>query len=125
VSVEKERIRILIVEDSADDRDMYAHYLSQQGYRVSLAGDGKAALEKALEIQPHLILIDLRLPIIDGWQVTQRIKEDVRTKDCQVVVVTGLTWLQPKALECDGWLTKPCRLDQLDAEITRVLASRV
>lgn len=119
--MEKERIHILIVDDSEDDLDMYAQYLSMQGYRVSKARNGKEGIEEAFEFRPHLILMDLRLPSVDGWEATRTLKADERTKSCPVVIITGLTWLQPKALECDGWLTKPCQLDQLDAEITRVL----
>jgi CheY-like chemotaxis protein len=122
--MENEQTLILIVEDSKDSREMIAQYLSLKGYRVSLAGNGKEGLEKAFELHPHLILMDLRLPIIDGWEATRLLKADERTKDCPVVVMTGLTWIQPKTLECDGWLTKPCPLDQLDAEINRVLVGR-
>jgi CheY-like chemotaxis protein len=121
--MQNEQAHILIVEDSKDSREMIAQHLSLKGYRVSMAGDGREGLEKAFELHPHLILMDLRLPIIDGWEATRLLKEDERTKACPVVVITGLTWLQPKALECDGWLTKPCSLDRLDAEISRVLVA--
>jgi CheY-like chemotaxis protein len=121
--MENEQTHILVVDDSKDSREMYAQHLSLKGYRVSMAADGKEGLEKAFELHPHLILMDLRLPIIDGWEATRLLKEDERTKACPVVVITGLTWLQPKALECDGWLTKPCSLDRLDAEISRVLVA--
>jgi len=119
-----EQIHILIVEDSKDERDMFAHYLSMRGYRVTQAGDGKEGLEKALDLHPHLILMDLWLPTIGGWEATRRLKADERTKDCPVVVITGHALIQPDTLECDGWLTKPCPLDQLDAEITRVLEAQ-
>lgn len=115
---------ILIADDSQDDREMYAQHLTQRGYRVSTATNGKEALEKAFELRPHLIMIDLRLPAIDGWEATQRLKADERTKDCPVLVITGLTWLRRTELECDGWLTKPCPLDQLDKEIVRILDER-
>ena len=116
-----EQTHILIVDDSEDDRELYARYLSQKGYRVSMARDGKECLQMALDLHPHLILMDLRLPALDGWQATRLLKADERTKDCRVVVVTGLTWLQPKSLECDGWLVKPCPLDLLGAEIASIL----
>ena len=122
--MENEQTHILIVEDSKDSREMIAQHLSLKGYRVSMAGDGREGLEKASELHPHLILMDLRLPLIDGWEATRLLKEDERTKDCPVVVITGLTWIQPETLECDGWLKKPCLLDQLDAEINRVLLGR-
>jgi CheY-like chemotaxis protein len=122
--VENEQTHILIVEDSEDDREMYAHHLSLKGYLVSKAGDGKEGLEKAFELQPHVILIDLWLPCVGGWEATRRLKADERTKHCPVVVITGHPVLRPRTLECDGWLTKPCPLDQLDAEIARVLRTR-
>ncbi len=119
-----EQTHILIVEDSKDDREMYAQFLSMKGYRVTMAGDGKEGLEKAFELHPNLILLDLRLPTIDGWQATRLLKEDERTKDCPIVVITGLMWLRPKTLDCDGWFTKPCSLKELDEEIARILETR-
>lgn len=119
--MEDERTHVLIVEDSEDDRDMYAHHLMLKGYRVSKAGDGKEGLEKALELHPHLILIDLWLPIMGGWELTRRLKADERTKHSPVLILTGHSLFQPSTLECDGWLTKPCPLNQLDAEIARLL----
>ncbi len=123
--MEGEQKHILIIEDSEDERDLYALHLSLKGFRVSKAEDGKEGLEKAFELRPHLILIDLWLPTIGGWRATQLLKADQRTKNCPVVVITGHVTLQPKTLECDGWLTKPCPLDQLDAEIARVLGACV
>jgi CheY-like chemotaxis protein len=117
-------IHILIVEDSNDEREMFAHHLSMMGYQVSVADDGKKGLDKALEIHPQLILMDLWLPTLGGWEATRLIKADEKTRDCRVVVITGHAMFQPSTLECDGWLTKPCPLDKLDAEIARVLQTR-
>jgi two-component system cell cycle response regulator DivK len=117
-------IHILIVEDSEDERDLFAHHLSQQGYRISMAGDGKEGVEKAFKVQPDLILMDLWLPSIGGWEATRFLKADERTRECPIVVITGHAAYQPSTLECDGWLTKPCPLDRLDTEIERVLESR-
>jgi CheY-like chemotaxis protein len=111
---------ILIVEDSADDRDMYAQYLSMQGYRISMASDGKEALEKALDLKPHLILMDLWIPKIKGWAAMHLLKSDGRTRHIPVLVITG-GQSSARSRECAGWLTKPCPLDQLNAEISRVL----
>jgi len=113
---------ILIVDDSVDDRNMYAHYLCMKGFRVSKARDGKESLERALELQPDLILMDLWLPRMSGWEATQRLKVDERTKHIPVLVVTSHSSARP--LECDGLLTKPCPLDQLGAEIAGILESR-
>ena len=113
---------ILIVDDSPDDRNMYAHFPSRKGCRVSKARDGKEGLEKALELQPHLIVLDLWLPIISGWEAMHRLKTDERTKHIPVLVVTGHSSVRTR--ECDGWMTKPCPLDQLAAEITAILEAR-
>jgi CheY-like chemotaxis protein len=115
---------ILIVEDSEDERNMFACHLSQMGYHVSLAGDGKEGVERAFEIHPDLILMDLWLPSMGGWEATRYLKSNERTRECPIVVITGHTAYQPNTLECDGWLTKPCPFDKLDAEIERVLESR-
>jgi two-component system, cell cycle response regulator DivK len=120
--MQSEQTHILIVEDSADDRIMYAQYLSQKGYRVSKACDGKEGLEQALELQPHLILMDLWLPKISGWVAMHLLKADGRTKHIPVLVITGHSSVRTR--ECAGWLMKPCPLDQLDAEIARVLVAR-
>jgi two-component system, cell cycle response regulator DivK len=122
--LEKEQTHILIIEDSADEREIYALHLSLKGYRVSMASDGKEGVEKAFELHPNLILIDLWLPTIGGWEATRRLKADERTKDCPVVVITGHAVIRPGTLECDEWLTKPCPLDELDATIAKVLKAR-
>lgn len=122
--MESEQTHILIVEDSEDDRDMFAYHLSMKGFRVSKAVDGKEGLEKAFQLHPNLILMDLWLPNLGGWEATRRLKADQRTKDCPVVVITGHAMIRPDTLKCDGWLTKPCPLDRLDAEISRVLVGR-
>lgn len=122
--MDNQQIHILVVDDSKDDREMYAQFLSSKGYRTTLVDNGRDGLEKAFELRPDVILTDLRLPGVDGWEGVQVLKSDPRTKDCPVIVITGLTWLKPQMLESDGWLTKPCSLEKLDAEITRVLKPR-
>jgi two-component system cell cycle response regulator DivK len=106
---------VLIVDDSADDRTMYAHYLTRKGYRVSKAHDGKDGLEKAFGLLPDLVVLDLWLPKVSGWELMQHLKAHKRTRHIPILVITGHTLVQP--LECDGFLTKPCALDQLGAEI--------
>lgn len=117
-----QQTKILIVDDSEDDRNMFAHYLSRKGYRASKARDGKEALEKAFELQSDLVLLDMWLPIISGWDVIKRLKADKRTKHIPVLVITGHSSVRNR--ESDGWLMKPCPLDQLDGEIARILEVR-
>ena len=108
---------ILIVDDSEDDRDLYALYLTQKGYRVSKAHDGEEGLEKALALEPDLVVLDLWLPKISGWGVLLRLKSAERTKHIPVLIVTSDDSVQPQ--ECEGLLTKPCPPDELFAEIAR------
>lgn len=115
--MDNRQAHILIVDDSADDRNVYSYYLASKGYRVTKAHDGKEALERAFGLLPDLIVLDLWLPKISGWEVMQRLRADGRTKHIPVVVVTGHTLVQP--LECDGFLTKPCPLDELGVEIAQ------
>ncbi len=110
---------ILIVEDSTDIEEMYAYYLTGKGYRVSTAHDGREALEKVLRLAPDLILLDLWLPGMSGWEVLHRLKSDARTNHIPVLVLTGYTTAQPR--ECDGFMTKPLQLEELDAEIIHKL----
>lgn len=113
---------ILIVEDSEDDRIVFAQYLSLHGYRVSKAADGKEGLEKALELKPDLVLIDLWLPKVSGWEAIHRLRADQRTGRIPILVVTGHSSVRCE--DCDGWLTKPCPLDQLGAEVAALLDRR-
>jgi two-component system cell cycle response regulator DivK len=110
---------ILVVDDGEDLREMFAYYLTRKGLRVSKARDGKEGLEKAFGLMPDLVLLDLWLPEISGWEVLHRLKSDARTKHIPVLILTGYTMAPP--LECDGFLTKPFQLAALDAEITHRL----
>lgn len=112
---------VLIVDDFKDDRDMYGHFLTQKGFRVTLACDGQEALDKAFELRPNLILMDLWLPIIGGWEATRRLKADERTRDIPIVVLTARAFVVAAALGCDGCLIKPCRPDEMLAEVNRIL----
>jgi DNA-binding response OmpR family regulator len=108
---------ILIVDDSEDERNMHAYYLTRKGYRVSKALDGEEGLKKALALEPDIIVLDLWLPKISGWGVLLRLKSAERTKHIPVLIVTGDASVQPQ--ECEGLLTKPCPPDELGAEVAR------
>ena len=119
---------VLVVEDYQDAREMYAAYLRFSGYRVVEATNGLEAIEKTIELLPDIILMDLALPKIDGWEATKRLKSDERTKHIPIVALTGhaLAGFAEGAREagCDAFVTKPCLPDALVAEIERMLASR-
>lgn len=123
---EGEQALVLVVEDYQDAREMYAAYLQFSGYRVAEATDGIEAIEKALELMPDIILMDLALPKMDGWEATRRLKSDERTKHIPVVALTGhaLPGHSEGARQagCDSFVTKPCLPDALVAEIKRMLA---
>src|SRR5215204_4203234 len=119
---------VLVVEDYQDAREMYAAYLSFSGYRVAEATNGVEAIEKTIELLPDIILMDLALPRMDGWEATRRLKLDERTKHIPIVALTGhaLAGYAEGARQagCDAFVTKPCLPDALVAEIQRMLSAK-
>jgi CheY-like chemotaxis protein len=112
---------ILIVDDFKDDREMYAHYLTQSGFKVSLASNGQEALDKAFQLLPHLILMDLWLPQIGGWEAIRQLKANEKTRNIPIVVLTARAFVSAPAVGSEGCLIKPCQPDDLLAEVMRVL----
>ena len=116
---------VLLVDDYADAREMYGFYLTRRGYRVEEAADGHEALAKALGLTPDIILMDLSLPGIDGWELARMLKKDPRTAAIPIVALTAhaLNGEQERALGagCDAFVTKPCLPQTLAAELERVL----
>jgi two-component system, cell cycle response regulator DivK len=116
---------VLVVDDYQDAREMYAEYLSFSGFRVAEASTGVEALEKAFELQPDVILMDLSLPGMDGWAATRRLKMDERTRNIPVVALTGhaLAGASEGARQagCDAFVTKPCLPDELVVQVRRML----
>ena len=119
---------VLVVEDYQDAREMYAAYLSFSGYRVAEATNGIEAIEKTLELMPDIILMDLALPRMDGWEATKRLKRDERTKHIPIVALTGHALAGhaegARQAGCDAFVTKPCLPDALVAEIQRMLTAK-
>jgi len=118
---------VLIVDDFPDNRQMYAEFLAFSGLRVAEAANGHEALEQATALMPDLIVMDLSLPGMDGWEATRRLKEDPRTKNILVMPLTGhaLAGHSKGAIEagCDAFVTKPCLPDRLLEEIQRMLGA--
>jgi CheY-like chemotaxis protein len=83
------QVHILVVDDAEDQREIFARYLSENGYRVSIAGDEKEGLEKTFRLMPDLVLLDLWPPKISGREVLHQLKSDARTSHIPVVVLTG------------------------------------
>jgi two-component system cell cycle response regulator DivK len=119
---------VLVVDDYADAREMYAEYLEFSGFRVAEAKNGAEALDKAFALTPDVILMDLSLPVMDGWEATRRLKADERTRGIPVVALTGhaLSGHSNGAREagCDAFVTKPCLPDALVQEVKKQLAAR-
>jgi two-component system, cell cycle response regulator DivK len=118
---------ILLVDDYQDGREMYADALRFSGFLALEASSGIEALQLALERLPDLILMDLSLPGMDGWEVTSRLKKDGRTRHIPIIALTAHALQEERERAekagCDGFLAKPCLPDELLAEVRRVLAS--
>jgi CheY-like chemotaxis protein len=112
---------ILVVDDFDDNRAMYVEYLQFQGFRVEEAVNGEEAVERATKMHPALVVMDLSLPVMDGWEATRRLKANPATKDIIVIALTGHAEAAhaKKAMDagCDDFVAKPCLPDQLVARI--------
>jgi CheY-like chemotaxis protein len=120
-----QRPRVLIVDDYPDAREMYSEYLQYSGFDVAEAQNGMEALQRAVDDKPDIILMDLSLPVMDGWEATRRLKADKRTASIPVVALTGhaLAGISDGAKKagCDAFVTKPCLPEDLVREIRKVL----
>ena len=118
-------MRILVVEDTADNRQILRDLLSSAGNEVIEAADGKAGVAAALEQLPNLILMDIQLPVLDGYEATRRIKANPITADIPVIAVTSyaLSGDEAKAMACgcDGYIAKPFSPRQLLAQVREML----
>ncbi|HEX8031113.1 MAG TPA: response regulator [Vicinamibacterales bacterium] len=118
---------ILIVDDYPDALDIWALYLQSMGYRVSTAGDGAAALEQAERLLPDLIVLDLELPHVSGFDVAKHLRANPETRNIPLIAATGYS--HPRQLDrareagFDQIVIKPCDPDALVAEINRLLES--
>src|SRR5438105_4182520 len=128
-SEKSERPRVLLVDDYPDAREMYTEYLEFSGFDVVEAGNGMEALQRALDDNPDIILMDLSLPVMDGWEATRRLKADERTAHIPIVALTGhaLAGISDgaKRAGCDAFVTKPCLPEDLVKEIRKVLDQQV
>jgi two-component system cell cycle response regulator DivK len=120
--------RILLVEDNEMNRDMLSRRLIRRGYEVILAQDGQEGIEAAQTQAPDIILMDMSLPVVDGWEATRRLKDAPGTAGIPVVALTAhaLTDDREKARRagCDAYETKPVELPRLLETIERLLQAR-
>ena len=105
--------KILVVEDDPDNRRIVAKTLSVEGYHVVEATDGVQAIAQAHAERPDLVLMDLALPNMDGWEATRRLKSDPATRGIPIVALTAVAMRgdeeQARAAGCDDYLSKPAR----------------
>ena len=124
---ERDRPVVLIVEDQQDLRQLYAQHLTMSGFDVIEAANGLEAIDHTLSSLPDVVLMDLSLPVVDGWEATRRLKADARTAHIPVVALTahdGSGELQRATRAgCDWFVPKPCPPDALITEVRRVLAA--
>jgi two-component system, cell cycle response regulator DivK len=117
--------RILLVEDNDMNRDMLSRRLIRNGYEVSLAVDGQQGADMALSERPDLILMDMSLPVIDGWEATRRIKANDATRRIPVIALTAhaMAGDREKAMEvgCEDYDTKPVEMSRLLGKIAALL----
>jgi two-component system cell cycle response regulator DivK len=118
---------ILIVDDYPDALDIWAIYLRSLGYRVSTAGDGAAALAQAERLLPDLIVLDLELPCVSGFDVAKRLRSNPDTQGIPLIAATGYSHIQQldraRAAGFDRIVVKPCDPDLLVEEIERLLST--
>jgi two-component system, cell cycle response regulator DivK len=117
--------KILLVEDNEMNRDMLSRRLERRGYEVVIAVDGQQGVDLAQSTQPDLILMDMSLPILDGWEATRQLKASPATQGIPVIALTAHAMAddREKALEagCDDYDTKPVELARLLAKIQALL----
>ena len=119
--------KILLVEDNEMNRDMLMRRLERKGFEVVIAIDGKAGIDMASSSNPDIILMDLSLPVIDGWEATRQIKADSATQSIPIIALTAhaMAGDEHKALAagCDDYDTKPIDLKRLLGKIKNLLDS--
>lgn len=118
--------KILLVEDNEDNRDMLSRRLARKGYDVAVAVDGGDGVAKAASEAPDLILMDMSLPVLDGWEATRRIKAGAATSAIPIIALTAhaMSGDREKAVKagCDDYDTKPIDLPRLLEKISALLA---
>ena len=118
---------ILFIEDRPDDSELYAERLQAVGLNVITAPTGAQGVAKAVSLQPSIVVLDLMLPDVDGWDVCEQLRKEPRTSEIPIVILTARfeRGLRQRAHElgCAGYLTKPCDIHSLTTEIRRVLGT--
>lgn len=118
-------MKLLLVEDNEDNRDMLSRRLERKDFIVMIAVDGLDGVNKAKENLPDIILMDMSLPVMDGWQATKTLKEDATTKNIPIIALTAhaMSSDRDKAMKagCDDYDTKPVDLKRLLDKIEKLI----
>ena len=118
-------VHILLVEDNEMNRDMLSRRLERKGFEITIAVDGEEGVEKALSLKPDLILMDMSLPKIDGWEATRQVKSNPETASIPVIALTAHAMAEDRekalAAGCDEYDTKPVELPRLIQKIQAML----
>jgi len=121
--------RVLLVEDNEMNRDMLSRRLIRRGFEVSLATDGQQGVEMAVRETPDIILMDMSLPVLDGWAATRQIKSDQATHGIPLIALTAhaMAGDRDRAMQagCDDYDTKPIEFGRLMEKIDRLLTARL
>jgi DNA-binding response OmpR family regulator len=114
---------VLIIDDDFDARRMYSEYLRMKGWVAFTAVDGRTGIDKATELMPSAIVLDLSMPRVDGWTVLEHLRNSSWTAGVPIVVLSAMLDARDKALEagCDAYLTKPCNPDVLWLQVRALL----
>ena len=120
--------KILLVEDNEMNRDMLSRRLVRNGHEVSIAIDGQQGVDMALSERPDLILMDMSLPVIDGWEATRRVRANDATRSIPVIALTAhaMAGDREKAMEagCEDYDTKPIEISRLLGKIAALLVTK-
>jgi two-component system, cell cycle response regulator DivK len=120
--------KILIVEDNEMNRDMLSRRLARQGFEIALAVDGKQGVDMAASEKPDLILMDMSLPIMNGWEATEQVKKNPATKHIPIIALTAHAMTEDRdkciAAGCNDFDTKPVDLPRLLEKINTLLAAK-
>ena len=119
--------KVLLIEDNEMNRDMLSRRLIRRGFQVVFAMDGQQGVDLARSERTDIILMDMSLPVIDGWEATRRVKADDATRSVPVIGLTAhaMAGDREKAIEagCDDYDTKPVELDRLIGKIERLIGA--
>lgn len=123
----REQPLVLLAEDFEDARELYRDYLQFSGFTVHTVANGRDAIAQAVLLQPDLILMDASMPVLDGWQATRELKNNLATRHIPVLALTAHAFddarQQSVAVGCDGFVPKPCLPDDLVSRIRETLGA--